>query len=1307
MKKSIHTILCRIKNLSAFFVPLFFLFFSSSVSAQTPDSWGNGQCALPCNDQINISLDSDGLALIDPILVWEEGGSYACIQYLDSIETTIEGASYYDLVVDGIVTHSAVVDCGFVGQNVEYHLTKYYNDGTVNSCWGNVLVEDKMAPSLDGCDDVYVYCNEDYSPDATGYPTAIDNCDTDVELTYDDEYVDLDCDYTYEGYYVTAKIIRTWTAVDNFGNSTTCTQTIYLKKATILDIELPQNVVLDCSDDPNDPLLTGVPTINGQPIENGGTCELAVTYEDTVLPLCEGSTKVLRRYTFVDWCGYDVYSNYPEINNGVFVHVQKIELLDTTAPEITCGDDITISTSSADCTGNTALPLASVSDDCSPSIDVVTTTPDGDLAGNGGVVYGLPLGETIITYTATDRCGNSSTCSLTVTVTDDISPVAICDEHTTVSLGSAGSATVCASTFDDGSYDNCEVADLAVLRMDAEEGTPFTECVNFSCEDIGTTVMVILKVTDAAGNENTCMVEVDVEDKLDPIIVCPPNKDLECTDDYTNLGLTGEATGFDNCGDVEIVSVDSVNINNCGEGIVIRTFTATDAAGLTAVCEQVITLTNNNPFNGHDIEWPLDYDANTCGADIEPENLPEGYSEPIISEGYCDLVAVTHTDELLPIAGDACFKIIRHWVVIDWCQYNPNSDDTGRYEYSQIIKVNNDIAPVFTSSCDDVEFCSFEADCGDLAVSLWAEATDDCSADEDINYSYVIDAFSDGSTDFSGATNDANGEYPSGAHTITWYAEDGCGNVATCSYVFTIKDCKKPSPVCINGLAAELMPSAGMITLWASDFVSESSFDNCTAFDDLQFSFSADTDSTNVVFTCANIGTQFVEIWATDEAGNQDYCSTYVLIQDNMGGCPNNELSILGEIQNEMGETVEDVTVSITGSNAVPSYFTTDANGSFAFPQLPTDSYDVAAEKNMNPTNGVTTFDLVIISKHILAIESLDSPYKMIAADVNRSASITTFDLVQLRRLILNIDTEFTNNNSWRFVDRNYDFINPANPLAEAFPEVISYDNMDSDELNADFVAIKVGDVNATALPNSLVGAEDRTGNNELVFNIDEADVKANETYTVEFKANDFKAVLGYQFTIAFDQNALEFVSVNAADLANVSNDNFGLNRVNEGVITTSWNDTKAISLKNNDVVFSITFNAKSNATLSNAIKVSSQYTLAEAYQNDEVANIALTFNRDNEVIATVADSAFELYQNSPNPVQDVTNISFNLPQAGTATLSILDVSGKVLKVIRGEFAKGFNNINISKDDITGSGVLFYQLDTENDSATKKMIIIK
>ena len=89
----------------------------------------------------------------------------------------------------------------------------------------------------------------------------------------------------------------------------------------------------------------------------------------------------------------------------------------------------------------------------------------------------------------------------------------------------------------------------------------------------------------------------------------------------------------------------------------------------------------------------------------------------------------------------------------------------------------------------------------------------------------------------------------------------------------------------------------------------------------------------------------------------------------------------------------------------------------------------------------------------------------MIAADVNNSRSISAMDIIQLRKLILGIDKKFSNNRSWRFVSTSYTFPNRLNPWLQSFPEYIFIASWIRGQ-SADFVAIKIGDVNASAKVN-------------------------------------------------------------------------------------------------------------------------------------------------------------------------------------------------------------------------------------------------
>jgi len=187
-----------------------------------------------------------------------------------------------------------------------------------------------------------------------------------------------------------------------------------------------------------------------------------------------------------------------------------------------------------------------------------------------------------------------------------------------------------------------------------------------------------------------------------------------------------------------------------------------------------------------------------------------------------------------------------------------------------------------------------------------------------------------------------------------------------------------------------------------------------------------------------------------------------------------------------------------------------------------------------------------------------------------------------------------------------------------------------------------------------------------------------------------------------FDKTAVEFVDFQAGALRSLTSDNFGFAKLNEGVITSSWNGQDATTVADDEVLFSLTFKAKRSADLSSSLDLSSNYTAAEAYNADaDLLDLALEFNG-----TTAEASEFALFQNQPNPFKNETVIGFELPEAANATITIYDVAGRTLKLIEGEFAKGFNQVTVNRGDLNGTGVLYYQLDTPNNSATKKMILV-
>lgn len=80
----------------------------------------------------------------------------------------------------------------------------------------------------------------------------------------------------------------------------------------------------------------------------------------------------------------------------------------------------------------------------------------------------------------------------------------------------------------------------------------------------------------------------------------------------------------------------------------------------------------------------------------------------------------------------------------------------------------------------------------------------------------------------------------------------------------------------------------------------------------------------------------------------------------------------------------------------------------------------------------------------------------------------------------------------------------------------------------------------------------------------------------------------------------------------------------------------------------------------------------------------------------------FLLEQNNPNPFTSSTSIGFTLPEAGKATLTIYDITGKVLKTIANDYPKGRSEVMISQESINAQGVMFYELECNGMKATKK-----
>ena len=540
--------------------------------------------------------------------------------------------------------------CDHVGLTMTATVTQ---TATGNSCSTTIFVSDNIRPNI-SCSDTTILCIQSADPAVIGYPQVNDNC-TDLtfeDLTYSDDFTDLACFSTNGSDSITSQIERTWTVTDAYGNEETCIQMIYLRRATIDLVEFPPhldgfaNPALGCGQDPEDLSLTGEPTINGIPIDNGGNCELVSSKSDQIIPLCgSGGYRILRTWTVADYCG-----------NDFDLQVQVIKVEDTTPPVLNCPADQAFGTNTYTCDASVTLPAASATDDCS------TFTIETSWAfGTGlGPFTEVPTGEYPVTYTATDACGNSSSCTINVSITDDVAPVPVCNGLLEVNLSYLGTALVYASSFDNGSHDNCALDTILVSR----NGTDFSGSVLFDCADLAETLVPVhVRVIDVAGNYNECSVYVDVDDKLNPVISCPANLNLSCDKDYTDLTLTGEPVVTDNCTIDSVSYEDTVDLNDCGEGTVTRIWTVVDTRGNSSSCVQFIYLVDSTPLQ---VYFPDNYSSSVCGANTDPSIT----GEPILVNDNCEQVNFIHTDDTVGVST-SCYVIFRTWKVYEWCTYDP------------------------------------------------------------------------------------------------------------------------------------------------------------------------------------------------------------------------------------------------------------------------------------------------------------------------------------------------------------------------------------------------------------------------------------------------------------------------------------------------------------------------------------------------------------------------------------------------------------------------------------------------------------
>ena len=662
--------------------------------------------------------------------------------------------------------------------------------------------------------DITVECSGDFDIDT---PVAVDNCSENVEVLYLGEVrTDGNCENNYT-------LTRTWSATDDCGNVSTCTQVITVQDITDpVFTYVPENVTVECDEIPEvetptatdncdtdiviayegEEVITGECPANYTIIrtwtatdncENVATATQTITVNDvtppvfTVIPQdltveCDGLgyETILQNWlnsaVATDNCGtVTITNNYTGLSGGC-------GNTGTATVTFTANDGCgNISTTSAtftvtDSEGPTMIVPANIYTNNDPgvcgaqvSIPVVTAydncgsaTVTNNITGTNNASGYYEVGSTTIIWTATDECGNTTTGQTIVKVYDEEAPHIICPPHMTV-FADPG---VCEAYIDVPQpivTDNCEIRKVVNTWTQTDDAS--------GVYPVGTTI-VWWTVVDMSGNTDNCFMNITVIDDEDPTIICPEDITVN-----TNPGVcealitipTPEAN--DNCGIESLVNSFNGTADASGiypVGTTTVTWTATDLSGNSVTCTMTVTVNDNEiPTIICPENIVVNSDEGECGANV---TVPQPVMDDNcgIENFVNSFTGINDASAFYPVGTTEVT-----WTVTD---IHGNS---ATCIMSVVVKDQEHPTIICPT---DITINNEEGQCGATVEIPAPEVDDNCGIES------VVNSFNN--------TADASGFYPAGVTVVTWTVTDIHGNEAICEMTVTVNDTEPPVIIC-------------------------------------------------------------------------------------------------------------------------------------------------------------------------------------------------------------------------------------------------------------------------------------------------------------------------------------------------------------------------------------------------------------------------------------------------------------------------------------------------------------------------------
>jgi hypothetical protein len=995
-------------------------------------------------------------------------------------------------------------------------------------------------------------------------------------------------------------------------------------------------------------------------------------------------------------------------NFSEYVYNTRIDNEDPTADQGTIADCYE---TVADAEAAAIAATTNLDDNCTDAADlVVTASTTGTCAA-------------VVTVRVTDECGNFSEYVYNTRI-DNEDPTAdqgtIADCYETVA--DAEAAAIAATTNLD---DNCtDAADLVV-----------TASTTGTCAAV-----VTVRVTDECGNfsEYVYNTRIDNEDPTADqgtiadcyetvadaeaaAIAATTNLDDNCTD-AADLVVTASTTGTcaavvtvrvtDECGnfseyvyntriDNEDPTADQGTIADCYETVADAEAAAiaattnlddncTDAADLvvtastTGTCAAVVTVRVTDEC-GNFSEYVYNTRIDNEDPTADQGTIADCY-ETVADAEAAAIAATTNLDDNCTDAADlvvtasttgTCAAVVTVRV----------TDECGNFsEYVYNTRIDNEDPTADQGTIADCY--ETVADAEAAAIAATTNLDDNCTDAADL----VVTASTTGTC----------------AAVVTVRVTDECGNFIEYAYNTRI-DGEGPTLTCPSGSPFTRTPDPAncLYTVVGNEF-DPTADDNCGGMVTLTNSFNGMSTLDGAQLPQ---GDNIITWTATDACGNPSTCQITVTV----GPCFEVSGKLIWKGFGSDDSGIGLATVFLTGPSSDmfgPTAGPPAANaGEYFLQGSAPGAHTIRPEKNVNMFNNgnVDMADVSAIQMHLVGSMPIMDFYHLVAADVNKNNVVSTQDATILRQAIAGNPTALAilnNTKSWRFISSDYvpgtfgPFILPN--------DIQQTRTVSASASNQNFFGVKIGDVGGTeANPANLTGSTVEP----VVWYAQDRYLQVGDTVEVDFAAWNFEDIAAYQFALDFDPAKLQFqrAEVLQSGLPLSVDGNFGLFNVQNGEIRALFASTQGHDVPGDMPVFRLRFTVQTNGEkLSEVLQLDPMVLAPKAY-NRQLQNVGLQLHYLEATVTSTAEPAarkLELLQNRPNPFHDETVIGFVLPEACAAQLRILDITGRELRRVRGDYAAGYNEERLQLQ-AGYSGVLIYELSTPFGVLTRKMMVTR